>query len=453
MGAAPGMIAFNDVDFSQFPWRIATDRYTSQELQQVEREQLWMKLWQIAGRVDELPVPGDWKTYRLFDQSYVIVRGKDGKLRGFINACRHRGNVLCDAAKGHTPKFTCPYHLWTYGLDGALLAVARPDLVGPIDKGEHHLHQVPVDAAFGFVFINPDRDCEPLADFLTSQVVDGLSPYKLEEMTPVGMDVREELKCNWKVVMDAFSEGYHIIGVHPELLKVIDLEAGSATHGMFGDHGVAWSPFEVKDAANASLEEQVQAIRDLPATFPTVAEVLPLFEQMVAGHRGADGTLAFPAGTTVRTVLQQATRAVLTAKGLDVSGLVDDQMSDNQGWFLFPNFFMTIRAGEATTILAYPHPSGDPNQCIWHCTAYMWLPEALRVSYRAELTEVTEPGSYPYFLALQQDYDQMQRQQQGLRNKGLTHLSLVREELSVARFHRSWEKHMALAMAQVEAAE
>ncbi|MFA7585484.1 MAG: SRPBCC family protein, partial [Novosphingobium sp.] len=148
-------------------------------------------------------------------------------------------------------------------------------------------------------------------------------------------------------------------------------------------------------------------------------------------------------GVTVRTLLQQATRETLTAKGLDVSALSDDQMSDNQGWFLFPNFFMTIRAGEATTIIAYPHPDGDPNRCIWHVTAYMWLPEPLREPYRAQPVEVTEPNSYPYFLALQQDYEQMPRQQLGLRNSGLTHLSLIHEELSIARFHKVLDRYLA----------
>lgn len=436
-----------EIDLTRFPWRIPADRYVSQEIADAERAAIWMKAWQIAGRADELPNPGDWKRHAILDQSFVIVRGKDGVLRGFVNACRHRGNVLCDAAKGSTPKFTCPYHLWTYDLDGSLFAVARPDLVGPIDKGEHGLVEVPVDTAFGFIFINPDPQAKPLAEFLGTEVIERLGAYKLEEMTPVGLDVREELDCNWKVVIDAFSEGYHIIGVHPELLKVIDLQAGNARHGMFGDHGCAVSPFEVKDAANASLEEQVQAIRELPATFPTVAEVLPLFEQMIDAHRDGAGILSFPDGQSVRTVLQQATRQVLSAKGLDVSALGDDQMSDNQGWFLFPNFFMTIRAGEATTIMAWPHPSGDPNRCIWHVKAFIWLPEPFRAQYRAEPVEVTERGTFPYFLALQQDYDQMPRQQQGLRNRGLTHLSLVREELSVARFHGVWNRWMGCAEA------
>ncbi|MFM5907042.1 MAG: aromatic ring-hydroxylating oxygenase subunit alpha [Novosphingobium sp.] len=432
----------SEIDLGQFPWSIPTDRYTCPQIAAQERDRIWMKCWQIAGRDDELRASGDWKRHDVLDQSFVIVRGKDGRLRGFVNACRHRGNILCDAAKGQTPRFTCPYHLWTYDLDGSLFAVARPDLVGPIDKGAHGLIEVPVDTAFGFIFINPDPQAGPLSEFLGPQVAARLDAYRLGEMTPVGLDVREELDCNWKVVIDAFSEGYHIIGVHPELLKVIDLQAGNARHGMFGDHGCAVSPFEVKDAANASLEEQVQAIRDLPATFPTVAEVLPLFETMIASRRDGSGALVLQDGETVRTILQQATRQTLTAKGLDVTTLADDQMSDNQGWFLFPNFFMTIRAGEATTIMAWPHPSGDPGKCLWHVTAYMWLPEALRKQYRAQPVTVTERGTFPYFLALQQDYDQMPRQQAGLRNTGLTHLSLVQEELSVARFHRAWNQWM-----------
>lgn len=430
-----------ELDFNALNMRISTGRYVSAEWQTQEREKVWMKVWQIVGRTDELPGAGDWKTYSIFDQSFVVVRGSDEKIRGFVNACRHRGNALCQG-KGSAKKFTCQYHLWTYGLDGALTSVGRPDLVGPIDKAAHSLVEVPVDCFAGFIFLNPDRSARPLAECLTKPVIDGLAAYKLDEMTPVGMDVWESLECNWKVVIDAFSEGYHIIGVHPELLSVIDLEAGKSRHGFYGDHGMAVAPFEVKDVKTCSLEQQVEGIRSLPATFPTVAEVLPRFEQLVDACR-KDGALVLPDGLTVRTLLQRATRETLTAKGLDVSSLSDDQMSDNQGWFLFPNFFMTIRAGEATTIMAYPHPGGDPNRCIWHVTAYMWLPPQVREQYRAQPVEVKEPNSYPYFLALQQDYEQMPRQQQGLRNQALEFMSLAREEVSIARFHSVLDRYLA----------
>lgn len=442
MGDEAPMKWFAELELDRYPVEIATDRYTSPEIQQREREAIWMKVWQIAGRADELPEPGDWKEYRILDQSFLIVRGKDSELRGFVNACRHRGNALCEG-KGNAARFTCPYHLWSYGLDGSLLAVARPDLVGPIDKAELGLRQVPVDCFAGFIFLNPDPEAKPLAEFLGREVIAGLAPYRLDEMVPVGMDVREALDCNWKVVMDAFSEGYHIVGVHPELLRVIELEAGNSRYGFWGDHGVAVAPFEVKNVAGFGPEEQVQGIRELPGTFPTVAEVLPRFEQLVDGYRDDAGRLEFPDGVSARNLLQRATRDTLTAKGLDVSALTDDQMSDNQGWVLFPNFFMTIRAGEATTIMAFPHPDGDPNRCIWHVTAYMWLPPEHRAAYRAQLVEVEERGSYPYFLALQQDYDQMQRQQRGLRNSGLGSLRLAQEEICVARFHSVLDRYLA----------
>ena len=433
---------FSDLDLKTLNFRIGTDRYTSPEWAQRERENVWLKCWQIVGRTDELPEAGDWKEYRLLDQSYIVVRGQDGVIRGFTNACTHRGNALCEG-RGKASRFMCPYHLWSFGLDGKLLGVGRPDLVGPIDKAQHGLKPVSVDCALGFIFLNPDPQAVPLAQALTQGVMDGLAPYKLDEMVPVGMDVREELDCNWKVVIDAFSEGYHIIGVHPELLSIMDLEPGQSRFGFYGDHGMAVAPFEVKNVANCGIDEQVEGIRSLPSTFPTVAEVLPRFEQLVDECRDASGAIVLPEGMTVRRLLQRATRETLTGKGMDVSGLIDDQMSDSQGWFLFPNFFMTIRAGEATTIMVYPHESGDPNKCVWHCTAYMWLPEAVRAQYRAQPVDVKERGSYPYFLALQQDYDQMQRQQRGLRNRGLTHMQLAQEEVSVARFHGVVDKYVA----------
>jgi phenylpropionate dioxygenase-like ring-hydroxylating dioxygenase large terminal subunit len=432
---------FPELDFERFNMQIATDRYVSPAFQARERDAVWMKVWQVVGRADELPEAGDWKEYRLFDQSWLVVRGDDGRLRGFVNSCRHRGNKLCEG-KGRDRKLTCPYHLWTYGLDGRLSSVARPDLVGPLDKSRHGLLEVPVDTFAGFVFLNPDPQARPLADYLGAEVAELLAPYRLDEMTPVGLNVREALDCNWKVVIDAFSEGYHIVGVHPELLRVIVLDPAKNRFGFFGDHGVACAPFEA-NVSGFGPEQQVEGIRELPGTFPGVAEVLPRFEELVAAYRRSDGGLSFPDGVSARTLLQQATRDVLTAKGLDVGGLGDEQMSDNQGWFLFPNFFMTIRAGEATVIMSTPHPDGDPNRCVWQVTSYIWLPPALREQYRAPLTEVQEAGSYPYFLALQQDYEQMPRQQKGLRNRALTHLALAREEVCVARFHSVLDRHLA----------
>jgi phenylpropionate dioxygenase-like ring-hydroxylating dioxygenase large terminal subunit len=436
----------SELDFGRFRMRVTTERYSSREHHEREREQLWMRVWQVAGRADELSEPGDWKTYSIFDQSFILVRGKDGAVRGFVNACRHRGNALCQG-KGRTSLFRCPYHNWSYGLDGQLAAVAKPDFEGSLEdfvgsKDELGLVQVPVEVFAGFVFLNPDPKAGPLADYL-GETAELLAPYHLEEMVPVGLNVRESLECNWKVVMDAFQEGYHIQGVHPELVPAMD--ESKERYSFFGDHSVATAPFGASNMADFTTEQAVEAIRELPATFPGVVEVLPRFEQLVDGHRQG-GAIVFPQGVTARGLLQQATRDTLAGKGLDVAGLTDTQMSDNQFYLLFPNFFMTIRAGEATVIISTPHPDGDPNRCHWLVTNYMWVPPEQRAAQRAELVEIPQGEHFPYFLALEQDYEMMQRQQNGLRQRGMPFMALTRQEVRLAYYHSildSWVEDKA----------
>lgn len=431
----------SDFTFTEYPMRISTERYTSREYADREREAIWMKVWQVAGRVDELPEVGDWKEYQLYDQSYLIVHGVDGVLRGMVNACRHRGNKICTEGKGNTARIVCPYHLWSFNLDGKLRSVSRPDLVGPVNKDELGLLPVSVETFAGFIWLNPDPNAAPLSEFL-GEAMELLAPYHLEEMTTV-MNVREALDCNWKVVVDAFTEGYHIEGIHPELLQIIVIDPTTTRYNYFGDHAISVAPFEAAAAEGFGVEAQVNGIRALPGTFPGVAEVLPSFEAKVDSHRNAQGEIELPEGVTPRILLQQATRETLEAKGLDVSGLTDAQMSDNHGYLLFPNFFMTIRAGEATVIVPTPHPSGDPNKCIWHITSFYCLPPELKDAFKAELVEVTEPNSYPYFLALQQDYVQMPRQQAGLRNSRLEYMALAQEEIGIARYHSVIDRYMA----------
>ena len=428
-----------DIGPATFDMRISTDRYTSREYQGREREAIWMRVWQIAGRVDDLPNVGDWKEYRIVDQSFVIARGKDEKLRGFVNACRHRGNVLCTGGTGNAKRgFLCQYHLWSYDLEGRLRGVLRENLAGPIDKDENSLIEVPVDTFAGFIFINPDPEAGPLSEWIGDEIADMLAPYHLDEMVTV-MNVREPLDCNWKVVMDAFEEGYHINGIHPQLLSVIAIDPATSRYRFFEHHSVAMAPFEVQ---GASPEKQVEGIIALPETFPSTAAVLPRFTELVNQYRAEDGSLKFPDGISARTLLQQATRDTLTGMGLDVSGLTDAQMSDNHGWVLFPNFFMTIRAGECHVIMAVPHPDGDPNRCIWHVASYMYLPPEHRDAFTVDLIEVDEPGSYKYFEALHQDYVQMPRQQLGLRNNHLDHMTLVKEEVVIAHYHSVIDRYM-----------
>jgi phenylpropionate dioxygenase-like ring-hydroxylating dioxygenase large terminal subunit len=428
----------SELDLSRYARRIPTDRYHSREYQEREREKLWMRVWQIAGRAEEIPQGGDWMEYRLYDQSYVLARGRDGTIRGFVNACRHRGNAFCEG-RGNSPRFTCPYHNWSYGLDGQCLSVARPDFDGTIEefvgagKEELGLVRVPVECFAGFIFLNPDPDAEPLSAFL-GDAKTMLEPYRLEEMVAFGMNLRETIACNWKVVMDAFQEGYHVQGVHPQLAHMTNLGAEHCV--LVGEHAVTAVPFAASMQAGLGLEEEVQGYLNLPVeNFPGFAEALPRFAEIVAGYRRDDGTLELPRGATPISLLQRAVREKLTAKGLDVSGLTDGQMSDYQYWFLFPNVFMQVRSGDGTAIIAEPHPSGDPNRCSWRVFALMWLPPEEREAQRTHYTEIAEDDHFPYFLALEQDYEQMAIQQRGLRNRQMKYMTLTKQEPKIHHFH------------------
>ncbi len=454
--AKPGAV-FDDapripeIDYSPFRMQVSTERYWSPEYHQRERELLWMRVWQIAGRVDEIPDSGDWMVYSIFDQSFVLVRGRDGKIRGFVNSCRHRGNAFCHG-KGHSARFTCPYHNWTYGLDGQLLAVARPDFKGSTEefvgpKEELGLISVAIECFAGFIFINPDADAAPLSEFL-GEAGPVLEAFHIEEMVPVGMNVGETISCNWKVVMDAFSESYHVQAVHPELIPVMDLS--EERYRRFGWHGATKVPFDGTDESVAP-EDQVEAFRRIPKpNFPGLVDVFPRFEELVATYRNSVGSLSFPQGVTGRSLFQQAVREDLTRKGLDVSDLTDNQMSDFEFWSLFPNVFIQSRAGESTVIITRPHPNGDPNRCSWLVANYIWLPPEEREKQRAQMTEIGEGEHVPYFLALEQDFSQMEDQQRGLRNSGLKYMRLTRQEPRVAQFHTvldSWlEAHQQPCM-------
>ncbi len=132
-------------------------------------------------------------------------------------------------------------------------------------------------------------------EFLGPEVTALLEPYRLDEMTTV-MDVQESIECNWKVVMDAFEEGYHINGIHPQLLTVLNIDPTTSRYRFFDNHSVAVAPFEVQGASAEKQVEGSSASRDFPGT----AAVIPRFQELVAALPRDDDEVEFPDGVTAR---------------------------------------------------------------------------------------------------------------------------------------------------------
>ncbi len=347
-----------DIQPGTFNMTIPTDRYTSREYAQREREAIWLRVWQIVGRADDLPRPGDWKKYNIQDQSFIVVRGKDEKLRGFVNACRHRGNALCITETGNAKRgFLCQYHLCPTTWKASCAACCGKTSSARWTRRRTPSMRCPSTPSPDSSSSTPDPQAAPLREYLGDEVYHLLEPYNIDQFTTV-MDVKEPIDCNWKVVMDAFEEGYHINGIHPQLLAVLNINPETARYQFFDKHSVAVAPpFEVQGGRGAETGRRDHgAARDVPRH----AAVIPRFQELVAPYQAGTAKWSSPDGVTARGLLQEATRDVLTGMGLDVSGLTNNQMSDNQGWVLFPNYFMTVRAGECHVIMSPRTPIGIP---------------------------------------------------------------------------------------------
>src|SRR5690349_5296519 len=153
--------------------------YTDPDVLRHEQERIFRRAWQYVGHVGEAPEPGTFFTARSGRTPIVVTRARDGELRAFLNICRHRGFPLADGA-GKRETLQCPYHAWTYGLDGSLRSAPRSEEIADFDRTELGLCSVAIDTWGPFVFVNTSRDPEPLSDAL------GSMPAQVAEL---GLDV------------------------------------------------------------------------------------------------------------------------------------------------------------------------------------------------------------------------------------------------------------------------
>ena len=192
---------------------IPTARHTSVEFHDLEQEHLWTRTWVIAGRVEDVPEPGDYITFDDLGVPMLIVRGTDGVIRCFYNTCQHRGAPVVRDARGSSRRLRCQYHSWTYEVDaGTLVSVPDERDFVDLDWQERCLPRASCDTFAGFVFVNRDLDASPLADWI-GPMAEMLEPFRAEDLREVYRESRI-VPCNWKVTAEAFLEVYHFRHIH-----------------------------------------------------------------------------------------------------------------------------------------------------------------------------------------------------------------------------------------------
>jgi Rieske 2Fe-2S family protein len=151
-------------------------------------------------------------------ESLIIVRDKSGEVHGFYNVCRHRGTRLCEDESGHSSAIQCPYHAWTYGLDGKLIGAPHMDDIEGFDKAEHSLHTVNLGLWEGFIFVNLAKTSTPLEEWF-APLVGKFSHWNLPQLRSA-RQITYDVRANWKLIFENYSECYHCPGVHPTLAKL-----------------------------------------------------------------------------------------------------------------------------------------------------------------------------------------------------------------------------------------
>ena len=216
--------------------------YTSAVFYQREVERIFLRAWNFIGREDRIPRPGDYFALDFAGVPVVIVRGKDGAVRALINSCRHRGAKVMTGA-GNCSALRCPYHSWTYALDGVLKGASDMDQTVGFKMADYALKPVKLETWAGFMFINFDPDSISLASFL-GDLPERMAPYNFADMVCVRR-AEYDLDCNWKIYVENAMEAYHVPTVHMKTLQKQTrdinppIETGGGYCGLYTRH--EWS--------------------------------------------------------------------------------------------------------------------------------------------------------------------------------------------------------------------
>ena len=295
---------------------IAVERYVSKAWHDREVERLWRRVWQFACREEDIPEPGDHYRYDIAGISFLVVRTDSGAIKAYPNACLHRGRMLKEF-DGRASELRCPFHGFCWHLDGSLKDIpARWDFPHVKDEA-FALPELPTATWAGFVFINPDPDCAPFADFIKDlagqfERWDLGKSYKQAHVAKV-------MPANWKVVQEAFCEAYHVNGTHPQIMRSLG-DVNSQVDVWENCARVITPSLTPSPLVDYELTDQdiVRAMLDVP-------EGQPLPE--------------IPEGMSLRAWSANMSRETLRpVAGPVVDEYCDAELVDNLDYTLFPNF-------------------------------------------------------------------------------------------------------------------
>lgn len=441
-----------DEDLAE-PLTYPVDAFISPEYAKAEKDLLWPKVWQMAARLEDIPQIGDFITYNIGDESFVIIRSAEDTIRAFYNVCPHRGRQLVNTpddvncVKGRKKNFVCGFHGWTFNKEGEnIFILDEENWKGVIDKELTCLSQVKVDTWGGWIYINMDPDCEPLVEFL-GEAGRILSHFQFEKMRYKWRQWAV-YPCNWKTAIEAFMEPYHVAGTHTQLLKYGEFYAYSKPYGY---HGV--SGFDERDSANKNSQStsvtrvgrkdqdpRISTYELIRENYETVNYAASTETLVNAAKRLVDELPEGTPGNEVIAHLMKSAKADDAARGIDWPEIPPEVMAEaGLAWSMFPN--QTILQGVTFALCYRVRPyKDDPDKCIFESYALERFPEGEEPN--AQWVHA-EPTAENWGSVLAQDFDNMEWVQRGMKSRGF-HGALPNphQEQKITNFHRHLSKIM-----------
>ena len=412
---------------------IDTERYISPEFARLEWERMWTKVWLNAGPLSDIPEVGDHFVHAVGRESFIFMRTTPDEIKGFYNICPHRGSRLRPSTGlGHAEQLQCPFHLWTFDIEGRLTNVPdRQHFVNGIPEEKQCLTEVRVETWAGWVWFNMDPEAEPLHEFL-GVIPSHLDPYELQNYHVVE-DYVLEWECNWKFAVDQFAEIYHLPALHPQLLEYFDhlstpldvYDGGKHSRQLIrmGTPDPSWTDdlarrfgYESGDQLTQQQRQNLEQCGVDPDSFTGKARELPPF-------------------------LARARREWGERIGMDFSLLVDEQLVDDFHYMIFPNITLNLTSGSFLFFRPRPHPS-NPNKCFWDYQVYARVPEGAPPPRRPATVHGTARNHPELFEALEQDMAQAQIVQESYHSRGFSGILLNNEERRIRAMHHALDQYI-----------
>jgi Rieske 2Fe-2S family protein len=200
--------------------------YTSAEVFAEEQERIFARHWICVGRAAAIAQRGDYCTVDIGGESIIVLRDQAGERHAYYNVCRHRGTRLCEAASGHLSEtIQCPYHAWTYALDGRLIGAPHMQEVAGFDKKAYPLHRAALAEWEGFLFVNLDPEATPAEQWF-APLAGRFSRYSLPTLQTVRR-IEYDVQANWKLILQNYNECLHCPTIHPELSTKLPYTSGA----------------------------------------------------------------------------------------------------------------------------------------------------------------------------------------------------------------------------------